>query len=69
MPLMKYLERKKSNGRRRRRRGSQKQITMSKTRELGSAIGKTINYVEKKLRITYPNFHCLSLILKYQRTR
>ena len=45
MPLMKYLERKKSNGRRRRRRGSQKQITMSKTRELGSAIGKTINYV------------------------
>ena len=45
MPLMKYLERKKTNGRRRRRRGSQKQITMSKTRELGSAIGNIINYI------------------------
>ena len=34
MPLMKYLERKKRNTRRPRRRGRKKEITMSKTREV-----------------------------------
>ena len=39
MPLMKYLERwKKSSSRRSRRRGRKKEITMSKTRELGTTI-------------------------------
>ena len=43
LPLIKYLERKKPAGNRKRRRGGKKQVTMSKTRELGSAIGKKHN--------------------------
>ena len=39
LPLIKYLERKKPAGNRKKRRGAKKQVTMSKTRELGSAIG------------------------------
>ena len=39
LPLIKYLERKKPASNRKKRRGAKKQVTMSKTRELGSAIG------------------------------
>lgn len=38
LPLVKYLETKKPTSNRKKRRGNKKQITMSKTRELGSAI-------------------------------
>ena len=65
MPLIKYLERKKPASNRKKRRGAKKQVTMSKTRELGSAIGinQLFFYLHPRGLLTNINSDCLLIKL------